>query len=177
MEPLDLGDRRLWPDGDLTVDPSKITDFIFKIGSDLSKLKVSSITQEIEDYNKISSFKISTKDTWDSSIFPPRWTIPDKYQKLDLDDYLFRLVDKIEKDDLYENRLVRFSEEIYLFKSLKLDDLLRVLIYIIDTFISNKIVWGVGRGSSCSSYLLFLLGLHSIDCVKYEIDISDFLKI
>jgi DNA polymerase III alpha subunit len=42
---------------------------------------------------------------------------------------------------------------------------------------AKNIVWGVGRGSSCSSYLLYLLGLHEVDVVKYDVDISDFIRI
>jgi DNA polymerase III alpha subunit len=50
------------------------------------------------------------------------------------------------------------------------------LIYVIDVMTEKNVVWGVGRGSSCSSYLLYLLGLHEVDPVKYEIEISDFLR-
>ena len=40
----------------------------------------------------------------------------------------------------------------------------------------NNIVWGVGRGSSVSSYVLFLMGVHKVDSMKYNLDIKDFLK-
>jgi DNA polymerase III alpha subunit len=51
-----------------------------------------------------------------------------------------------------------------------------MLIYIIDTMRKNNIVWGVGRGSSVASYILYLLGVHKVDSVKYNLHIEEFLK-
>jgi DNA polymerase III alpha subunit len=47
---------------------------------------------------------------------------------------------------------------------------------MIDVFNKNNIVHGVGRGSSTSSYVLYLLGVHFIDSIKYDLDINEFLK-
>jgi DNA polymerase III alpha subunit len=55
-------------------------------------------------------------------------------------------------------------------------DLLFYLKYLVDTMRENKIVWGVGRGSSVASYVLYLIGVHKIDSIKYELDINEFLK-
>ena len=54
--------------------------------------------------------------------------------------------------------------------------LLKYLKYLVDTMRENKIVWGVGRGSSVASYVLYLIGVHKIDSIKYELDIKEFLK-
>jgi DNA polymerase III alpha subunit len=40
----------------------------------------------------------------------------------------------------------------------------------------NNIVLGVGRGSSVASYVLYLLGVHRVDSLKYDLDIKEFLK-
>lgn len=177
MNPIDLGDRQLWPDGDFTVDPDRVTDYVFKLaGKDIRHLRVSEITPEIRGYNAISETPISVKDGVDPSIFPPLWALPDRYKYLEIDEYLIGLADRIERDDLYDSRVQRLSEEIWLFKDHGLDDVLRCLIYVVDTLREKKAVWGVGRGSSCSSYLLFLLGLHSVDPVKYDIDVADFIR-
>ena len=48
--------------------------------------------------------------------------------------------------------------------------------YLVDTLRKNKIVWGVGRGSSVASYVLYLLGVHRINSIYYELDIAEFLK-
>ena len=55
-------------------------------------------------------------------------------------------------------------------------DLLCYLKYLVDTMREHNIVWGVGRGSSVASYCLYLLGVHKIDSIKYELDIREFLK-
>ena len=34
----------------------------------------------------------------------------------------------------------------------------------------NNIVWGVGRGSSVASYVLYLIGVHRIDPTQYGPD-------
>jgi DNA polymerase III alpha subunit len=41
---------------------------------------------------------------------------------------------------------------------------------------NNNIVWGVGRGSCVSSFVLFLIGIHKINPIYYDLDVSEFLK-
>ena len=62
------------------------------------------------------------------------------------------------------------------FKARNLFPILQLLIYIIDTMRKNNLVWGVGRGSSVASYILYLLGVHKVDSVKYNLNIKEFLK-
>lgn len=178
LQPIELIDHLLWPDGTIQVTPEKLIDFTFKLASigAEDKLAVTELTPEIKQFNSFGERQLSVKSSVDPTIFPPEWTLPEKYKYLLLDDYLYGLVDRIEKDDLYEKRVERLSSEIWLFKEQKLEDVLRVLIYVIDTMIEKNIVWGVGRGSSCSSYLLFLLGLHEVDTVLYDIEVSDFIR-
>jgi len=40
----------------------------------------------------------------------------------------------------------------------------------------NNIVWGLGRGSSTASYVLYLLGVHKINSLYYDLSIEEFLK-
>jgi DNA polymerase III alpha subunit len=176
--PIVVEDHLLWPDGSISVDPDSVVDYVFKLssqGRSLESLYVSSVTPDIIAYNEVSDLPLTVKVS-SNFHFPPRWVLPEKYEKLDLDDYLFKLVDRVEKDYLYEKRVERLSTEIFLFKEQKLEDVLRVLIYVIDVMVEKKVIWGVGRGSSCSSYLLYLLGLHEVDAVAYDIEITDFLK-
>jgi DNA polymerase-3 subunit alpha len=48
--------------------------------------------------------------------------------------------------------------------------------HFVDTCQENGIVWGVGRGSSVASFVLYLLGVHQIDSVKYNLDWQEFLR-
>jgi DNA polymerase III alpha subunit len=70
----------------------------------------------------------------------------------------------------------RVNEELELFIQHGMLDLLFYLKYLVDTMRSNNIVWGVGRGSSVASYVLYLLGVHKVDSIKYGLDIREFLK-
>jgi DNA polymerase III alpha subunit len=54
--------------------------------------------------------------------------------------------------------------------------LLRYLKYLVDTLTSNNMIWGVGRGSSVASYVLYLLGVHRIDSMFYDLDVREFLR-
>ena len=75
-----------------------------------------------------------------------------------------------------EEQLERVDKEIKLFIQHGMFDLLSYLKYLVDTMRENNIVWGVGRGSSVASYVLYLIGIHKIDSIKYNLDIHEFLK-
>ena len=74
-----------------------------------------------------------------------------------------------------EEEQVRVTKELELFIQHDMFDLLFYLKYLIDTMREHKIVWGVGRGSSVASFVLYLLGVHRINSIKYELDIHEFL--
>jgi DNA polymerase III alpha subunit len=96
------------------------------------------------------------------------WFMPDNYCP-DLIQQLYSMCATDEQRD-------RVSLELELFVQHSMLDLLYYLKYLVDTMRDNKIMWGVGRGSSVASYVLFLLGVHKIDSIKYELDIHEFLK-
>jgi DNA polymerase III alpha subunit len=72
--------------------------------------------------------------------------------------------------------LQRVADELMLFQERDLFNLLRWLKYFVDTMRANQVVWGVGRGSSVASYVLYLIGVHKINSMYYDLDISEFLK-
>jgi len=63
-----------------------------------------------------------------------------------------------------------------MYKERGLYPILQLLIYIMDIMRKNNLVWGVGRGSCVSSYILYLLGVHKVDSHKYKLHIKEFLK-
>ncbi|PPD53417.1 MAG: hypothetical protein CTY12_04875 [Methylotenera sp.] len=69
----------------------------------------------------------------------------------------------------------RLAYELTKFQDMKLTGVLRAIIYIINTLTIRNQVWGVGRGSSVSSYVLYVIGAHDVDSFAYELDINDFL--
>jgi len=70
----------------------------------------------------------------------------------------------------------RFADELEFFEREGHTDFLCVLDKLVERFKADNVVWGVGRGSSCASYILYLLEVHDIDPVKYNINFSEFSK-
>jgi len=75
-----------------------------------------------------------------------------------------------------EAELQRAGHELLLFQARNMFDLLKFLKYFVDTAKKNNIVWGVGRGSSVASFVLYLIGVHKINSLYYDLDITEFLK-
>jgi len=170
-----LKGRTVWYDGVVEVSPADLPRMLLaSIPTD--KLAVTELTADIVQLNKALDHPIGIKADASLDAYPPRWSLPDRYKYLNLDEYLEGLADKVKRDELYEQRLVRLAEEIDLFLKLGLHDVLRGLIYVVEELTKQGAVWGVGRGSSCSSYLLYLIGLHEVDAVKFDIPITDFLR-
>lgn len=97
------------------------------------------------------------------------WYMPAKYFDLDIAQWL---LDQCKTDV----ELQRVGQELLLFQERDLFDLLRWLKYFVDTMRANQVVWGVGRGSSVASYVLYLIGIHKINSIYYDLDIHEFLK-
>ena len=95
--------------------------------------------------------------------------MPEQYKNLDIESWLFQqCCSSIEKE--------RVKDELKLYKKLDMLDSLKYLKYISDIAAKNKIVFGVGRGSSVASYCLFLLKIHRVDSILYNLDIKEFLR-
>jgi DNA polymerase III alpha subunit len=75
-----------------------------------------------------------------------------------------------------EDEVYRVLMEWDLFEERGMEPVLRFLIYMVDHFRQNKIVWGVGRGSSVASYCLYLMDVHRVDSIKFDLDPREFLK-
>jgi len=96
------------------------------------------------------------------------WFYPDVYNDINLRDYfLARCKTQIEKD--------RVNTEIDLYTQFSMESLLRWAIWFMDTVKEKNLFIGVGRGSSVSSYCLYLIELHLIDSIKWDLDCTNFL--
>lgn len=170
----ELFDRTVWYDGIVEVGPEKVQDLLLS-GVSQNQIAVTELNEEIAKFNRFTSQKIGIKETLGPMKY--EWLIPEKYQTLDINKYVVEILSaRIQKDVLFEKRLIRLAEELELFIKYGLENVFRTLIYVVDEMRRTNSVWGVGRGSSCSSYILYLIGLHSVDAVKYDIPITDFLK-
>lgn len=97
------------------------------------------------------------------------WSIPQEYLNMDILGYLLSQCNSSE-----QKKRVEYEWDLYQQKNLI--PMLATLKWITDVCRENDIVWGVGRGSSVSSYILYLLDVHLVDSIKYQLDIKEFLK-
>lgn len=171
-----LNNRDLWYDGTIEIHPTDVLKWV-----KYSKLSVTEMTDDIVKFNKnvLADQKIKLKTELD--FFDLEWNIPSKYNTMDIKQYISdKLIQAGIEDSLTDGEFVerhkRVQFEFNVFNQLELVPLLKTLVYIIDSFIEKQVVWGVGRGSSVSSYILYLLGVHDIDSVTYELDFNEFLR-
>jgi DNA polymerase III alpha subunit len=75
-----------------------------------------------------------------------------------------------------EAELQRAGEELILFQEHDMFILLKYLKYLVDIMRKNNIIWGVGRGSSVASFVLFLIEIHRINSLHYDLSIDEFIK-
>jgi len=97
------------------------------------------------------------------------WHMPEAYRQLDIAELVIGMCDS-------EEKLQRVAHELLLYQERGLFDLLRYLKYLVDVMRDNHVIWGVGRGSSVASYVLYLLGVHRIDSMYYDLDAEEFLR-
>lgn len=102
-------------------------------------------------------------------VMQSRWYMPEEYLDLDIAKWV---LDQCKSD----HELQRVGQELLLFQERDAFNLLRYLKYLVDTFRANGVVWGLGRGSSVASYVLYLIGVHKIDSIYYDLPIEEFLK-
>lgn len=97
------------------------------------------------------------------------WHMPQEYKDMDIAQYILGLCSN-------EAELQRCGHELLLFQERNLFDLLKFLKYLVDTMTANCIIWGVGRGSSVASFVLYKLQVHKINSMYYELDVAEFLR-
>ena len=97
------------------------------------------------------------------------WHMPEEYKNLDIAKHVLSLCTS-------EAELQRCGAELLMYQERNLFDLLRYLVYLVDVMKTNRVIWGVGRGSSVASFVLYKLGVHRIDSMYYELDPEEFLR-
>jgi len=133
---------------------------------DVDKFNAAMEEQGFDPLQKYIPLDVDQK-TFDG-VCQGEWFMPVEYKELDVRDYIVKLC----PGEHYE----RCFEELAEFESRDMMNLLRYMIYLVDFMRENDIVWGVGRGSSVASYVLYLIGVHRIDSIQYGLDWREFLR-
>lgn len=134
---------------------------------DVDQFNAAMEAQGLPKLQKYIPIDVDTK-TFDG-VCQSEWFMPDEYKSMDILNYL---VEQCDSADAY----VRMLEEWEEFHKRDMIDLLRYMKYLVDFMRENGIVWGVGRGSSVASYVLYLIGVHRINSIQYGLDWREFLR-
>lgn len=120
------------------------------------------------DLNKLKNIVDIDMETFDQQN-QNNWYMPDEYKQLDI-------VEWLNNHELTQKQRERLHIELEMFRERGMIPVLKFMKYLVDTMRKNNIVWGVGRGSSVSSYVLYLIGVHKVDSIKFNLDIGEFLR-
>lgn len=166
--------------GNIIFDSDGLIDRLMR-GSDLSSDLTALNSEGVSRFNalckeldhpedQVSIYKTPdmSVDEWDLA-HQDQWFTPEPYASLDVLDWL---VTRCENDI----ELTRVAEEWALYEEREMIPVLRFLVYLVDHFRERGVVWGVGRGSSAASYILYKIGVHRIDSILYDLDPREFLK-
>jgi DNA polymerase III alpha subunit len=111
------------------------------------------------------------KKTFDGAL-QSEWFMPDKYKDINVYEYVLGKAETPCPQHVQD----RIWEEMEAYKERDMHNLLRYMIYLVDFMRENNIVWGVGRGSSVASYVLYVIGVHRVNSIQFELDWREFLR-
>jgi DNA polymerase III alpha subunit len=168
-----LGDRQLYYNGNTVVKPDTLYSIDLR-GVAFDRIFVKKTTADIDLFNKVSDKEIRTvKEVGCASEqFNTKWNIPKIYLQMDV---IREIMMRWELRELYptQEKKQRILDEYVLFEEHDKMDLLKTLIYVVDMMTNHDQVWS-GRGSSVASYILYIIGVHDVNSVDYELDIEEF---
>jgi len=149
----------------------------YKINFQPGPFMLDDITMDLDQTNKVAGYEALAAylENDDLSIADfdkqnqEQWYMPDSYKEMDIAEHVLSLCKT-------EPELQRCGEELLMYMERDLFDLLRYMVYLVDTMELNNVIWGVGRGSSVSSYVLYLLKVHRINSMFYKLDPGEFLR-
>ena len=167
--------------GEIILDEQDLCDLVMQ-GKNITDLKQVTVDPALDLQDLIS--QIGDPDSLQTWRFPEqrdisvaefdherqnRWFMPEEYRNTDIAQHVLDLCST-------QEQLQRVGEELLLYQEHDLFDLLRYLRYLVAVMRKNHVIWGMGRGSSVASYVLYLLGVHRIDSMFYDLDPREFLR-
>lgn len=169
----ELKDRVLWFDGTSEVEPELVPELLLD-GVPISNIVVTRSNDDVEKFNSLADEQLVISKAQNDKLSTD-WKTPESYLQLELRDYITEKLKLLNLPaEQLESYLLRADNELTAIKAANMTELFQTLIYVVDTLRQSKTVWGVGRGSSCASLILFLIGLHSVDPVKHKIPMTEF---
>ena len=153
--------NKLYFDPDFNYDHIPLSDV------DTYNTAINSLYLNMNHLIKIDDIDIKLED-WHYNN-QQNWCMPNEYKNLDIAQWL---LDQCTCD----TELQRTGQELLLFAQAEQLNLLCYLKYLVDIMRKNNVIWGVGRGSSVASFVLYLIGIHKINAIKYDLPIEEFIR-
>ena len=178
---IDLEDRIITDDGQTVAKHSLLMKKALsgEVFTNLPALNEPETKWDLEQYNRFTEKDQIQLWVDDGEFVGPdaetyEWTIPEKYRELDI---IELSVQRLEERGLTSEEYIdRLGFELEQMEKRDMFPFLRCLVYVIDMFREKGVVWGVGRGSSCASLVMFVLGINRVDPIKYDIPAEEFFK-
>lgn len=98
------------------------------------------------------------------------WFTPAEYVNLDLHSWVLNKCQT-------ESERMRAQTELHIIDQLDVHHIFKHLIYLVDVWRAHGLVWGLGRGSSVSCFVLYVIGINKINPLQYDLDHTEFFKI
>jgi DNA polymerase III alpha subunit len=125
---------------------------------------------EAQGFSKLTKYiPLEVNKKQFDNVLQSEWFMPDEYKNMDIFSWLEQRCPDNESLARVEIEFQEYSERGML-------DLLCYMVYLVDFMRENKIVWGVGRGSSVASYILYLIGVHKVNSIQYGLDFNEFMR-
>jgi DNA polymerase III alpha subunit len=132
-------------------------------------LRFCETSESLEKYRTIVRQECLPYPNPPQKVNTAEWLIPYSYQQMDIEEFCLCQCATPEQ-------VSRVKVELALFHKYDMIPVLKMMKFVVDTLRKNNVVWGVGRGSSVASYCLYLIGVHKIDSIKYNLPLDEFFR-
>ena len=151
----------------LYVNPQLHIDDIAIVNPEKYNCAIKSLYLDYKPLKKLTTLNGTAQEYHNSN--QQQWFMPQEYSDMDIAKWVL-------EQCADQNELQRAGAELMEYADRGLLPLLQYLKYLVDTMRSNSVVWGVGRGSSVASFVLYLIGVHRIHSLRNNLDFNEFMR-
>lgn len=174
MEIINLKNRVLDKQGNIVYFPDALIELLYK-DVDINDVYFTEDNDDVKLFNQYAFENFDNKKFENPTKLKTLeerkhdWFYPKSYDEINLEDYFLNLCNNDEEKN-------RVKTEVNMFVERDMEKFLRFCIFFSDEMKKNNWVVGVGRGSSVASFCLYLLKIHLVNPLKYNLNIKEFLK-